>query len=104
MQKGFSSQWVHLKAAHLNLAGETEEAAARVAMAAVAEVEVVTVVTAVALPAVVKVSAEGPPAMAEEEEVEEAGKEAVTHCRRRGGSRPCWMSLMPCCSRLMCPT
>ena len=85
----------------MNLAGETEEAAARVAMAAVAEVEVVTVVTAVALPAVV-VSAEGP-AMAEEE-VEEAGKEAVTHCRRRGGSRPCRMSLMPCCSRLMCPT
>ena len=99
MQKGFSSQWVHLKAAHLNLAGETEEAA-RVAMAAVAEVEVVTVVTAEALAAVV-VSAEGPAA---EEAVEEAGKEVVTHCRRRGGSRPCWMSLMPCCSRLMCPT
>ena len=38
------------------------------------------------------------------EGVEVAGKEMVTHCRRRGGSRPCWMSLMPCCSRLMWPT
>ena len=84
----------------MDLAGETEASVA----AAVDEVEVVTVVTAAAMLAVVVMSAEGPMPMAAEEEVEEAGKEAVTHCRRRGGSRPCWMSLMPCCSRLMCPT
>ena len=36
--------------------------------------------------------------------VEVAGKEVVTHCSRRGGSLPCWMSLMPCCRRLMWPT
>ena len=54
--------------------------------------EVVTVAEAEVVVAVVR------------EGVEVAGKEMVTHCRRRGGSRPCWMSLMPCCSRLMCPT
>ena len=95
MQKeSLASKCIQLKA-HLDLEGETEDASVA---AAVADVEVVTVVTAVALAVVV--SAEGPA----EHEVEEAGKEVVTHCRRRGGSRPCWMSLMPCCSRLMCPT
>ena len=76
------------------------------AAAGVAEVEVVTVVAAAAamLAVVVMSAAEGPRPPRVEEEVEDAGKEAVTHCRRRGGSRPCWMSLMPCCSRLMCPT
>lgn len=24
--------------------------------------------------------------------------------RSRGGSLPCWMSLIPCCNRFMCPT
>ena len=57
------------------------------------EVEVATVVTVAA--AEVVVVSEG---------VEVAGKEMVTHCRRRGGSRPCWMSFTPCCRRLMCPT
>ena len=25
-------------------------------------------------------------------------------CRSRGGSLPCWMSLIPCCKRFMWPT
>ena len=56
--------------------------------------EVVTVVVVVTEAEVVVVS----------EGVGVAGNEMVTHCRRRGGSLPCWMSLMPCCRRLMWPT